>query len=828
MRRVILLLLTATASTPAIAAEPELAELGLPPGFRAELVYQVPRQEQGSWVCLASAGGGDLIASDQHGKLYRVTPSPLGGTPDATRVRSLPLDLGMAQGLAVHQGSLYVVVNHAGPVPASGLYRARDADGDGLWDQSELLRELQGQGEHGPHAVLPSADGKWLWVCCGNMTLPTEFADTRPARVWQEDSVLPLLADPMNFEPAWKPPGGWIAKCDLEGKTWTLHAIGFRNQYDIALDRHGELYTFDSDMEFDVATPWYRPTRICHVVSGADFGWRSSSDKWRPWYPDSYPAAIDIGPGSPTGLLFGYETNFPEPYRSALFAADWSHGRIFAVIPSPKRGPERGCFERFESFASAAPLPTTDLAANGVDGALYFTTGGRGVQSGLWRIVYEGPPAGSGERLAEAIPAERTRDPIRQRLESLHTDSLQANPEAMELVWEHLDSGDTLLRHAARVALEHQPIEGWAPRGFAEQPAKRIAACLAAARVGDPSEDEKLWRSLAEIEWNSLDLLGKQGLVRTYSVLLARHREPSAELALASVKQLADSAPTGDPALDGALVAVLVRVQPEAAVPLGVTALEEATLEAEKIDFAHALATTGRGWNVDLRRRYFQQLGALSVWAQGRANQGYVDQITASAEQNLEPQARESVADLIAERRQRLEAGKQLATRKVVTHWDLESALKALEVSGGSANLERGKALFAAARCAECHKHGEFGGPVGPDLTMVGKRFALRDMLEAMLTPDAIVSDQYQQTAFEIDGRVVVGRIVDLGAGWVKIATDYSDPKQNTQYPLEEIESQRPSKTSPMPTGLLDVLDAQELRDLVAYLRAPAEAEVGP
>ncbi len=41
-----------------------------------------------------------------------------------------------------------------------------------------------------------------------------------------------------------------------------------------------ELFTYDSDMEFDIGVPWYRPTRINHVTSGAEFGWRSGSGVW--------------------------------------------------------------------------------------------------------------------------------------------------------------------------------------------------------------------------------------------------------------------------------------------------------------------------------------------------------------------------------------------------------------------------------------------------------------------------------------------------------------------------------------------------------------------
>ena len=45
---------------------------------------------------------------------------------------------------------------------------------------------------------------------------------------------------------------------------------GLRNHFDIAFNALGDLFTYDSDMEWDVGTPWYRPTRIYHLVSGGE------------------------------------------------------------------------------------------------------------------------------------------------------------------------------------------------------------------------------------------------------------------------------------------------------------------------------------------------------------------------------------------------------------------------------------------------------------------------------------------------------------------------------------------------------------------------------
>jgi len=90
-----------------------------------------------------------------------------------------------------------------------------------------------------------------------------------------------------------------------------MFCYGFRNSYDIAFNTEGELFTFDSDMEWDMGAPWYRPTRIVHCVSGGDYGWRSGSGVWPAYYPDSLPPMNDIGPGSPTGVVLPRPSTAP-------------------------------------------------------------------------------------------------------------------------------------------------------------------------------------------------------------------------------------------------------------------------------------------------------------------------------------------------------------------------------------------------------------------------------------------------------------------------------------------------------------------------------------
>src|SRR5205085_586064 len=138
-------------------------------------------------------------------------------------------------------------------------------------------------------------------------------------------------------------------------------------------NEEGELFTYDSDMEWDVALPWYRPTRILHVVPGAEFGFREGDSKWPSWRADSLPSVVDIGLGSPTGVKFGSKSNFPEKYRKAFFVMDWTYGRILAVHMKPKGNAYEAAAQTpmpldapamspdVEEFVKAKGLPVTDL-----------------------------------------------------------------------------------------------------------------------------------------------------------------------------------------------------------------------------------------------------------------------------------------------------------------------------------------------------------------------------------------------------------------------------------------------------------------------------------
>jgi putative membrane-bound dehydrogenase-like protein len=334
----------------------------------------------------------------------------------------------------------------------TGLYRVRDTDGDDKTDKAELLFKYQGgMGEHGPHAVLQGPDG-WLYLVIGNHAhaQPEKLADNSPLTRWPkgsmgpdqgkpdttEDVLLPRLNDARGHAANILAPGGTIWRVDTDGKNASLVAAGFRNHFDAAFNPDGELFTYDSDMEWDENLPWYRAVRVCHCTPGADFVWRTGAANTPNYYIDSLPPTYETGRGSPVGLEFYDHDAFPQKYRGAFFMADWSVGIIYAVLLEKDGATYKPTVEK---FCVGTPMNVTDLAV-GPDGALYFVLGGRGSQGGVYRIVADEAVSPKRERGALKPWEEAVTQPQplsawgRAHLEELHK-ALKPN-ELQGLAWQ--------------------------------------------------------------------------------------------------------------------------------------------------------------------------------------------------------------------------------------------------------------------------------------------------------------------------------------------------------------------------------------------------------
>lgn len=806
--------------------------------YKVELLYSVPREQHGSWVNLCTDPHGRIITSDQYGPLYRITPPALGAPTKDTKVERLELPLGGAHGLLWAFDSLYVMVNEnvkvGGVTPKRGLHRVRSKDGGNTFETPEFLHSVEGVGEHGAHAILLSPDRQSLHIVCGNSTkMVSPLSHSRVPKLWGEDHLLPRLPDGNGFMKNVLGPGGCIYKVDPDGKNWELVSTGFRNEFDAAFNRDGDLFTYDADMEWDMNTPWYRPTRVNLATSGAEFGWRNGAGKWPAYYPDSLPEVVNIGPGSPTGVCFGYGAKFPAKYQDAFYICDWSYGKLYAVHLTPDGSAYKG---ELEEFVTGLPLPLTDVVVNPKDGALYFAIGGRRTQSGLYRVTYTGK-----ESLEPGKADTRGADQraLRRKLEALHK---KADATAVETAWPHLNHEDRYIRFAARVVLEHQEPKLWQQRALDEkQPQAALTALLGLVRAtstdpfhrkdDSPKADAELTRSilaaLERLKWEALNDQQRLELLRIYHIFFNRTGRPSEETRRQTIARFDTVFPTKSRPQNVELCNLLVYLEAPSVAAKTLKLMATALTQEEQLDFARALRALKTGWTQAQREEYFSWFEKAQGFRGGSSFKNFLRLILDDALAPLADAEKDAVRQRVAASAAKAVTPATGKMRPFVRTWKLDEAVTALEKGlSRKRDFERGRQLFGEANCFACHRFANDGGALGPDLTGVSGRFSQRDLLESMIDPNKVISDQYAAVTIVTDaGKTVTGRIVNLSNDDIHIMPNMLEPNAQVKVNRKNVESLETSKISQMPTGLLDTLKEDELADLVAYLLSGGNRE---
>jgi putative heme-binding domain-containing protein len=809
--------------------------------FKVELLYSVPGDTQGSWINLCADDKGRIYASDQYGGLYRFTPPAPGQPLDPKDVQKVPVDIRAVNGMAFAFGALYVGVNDYDGIIPCGLYRITSSKGDGELDKVELLRAMDAKGDHGVHAVVPTPDGKALYLICGNGTKRTDTMPTSqvPA-VWGEDHLLPRMPDGRGFMRDVMGPGGIVYRVSPDGKQFEIFATGFRNIFDAALNREGELFTYDADMEYDFNTSWYRPTRICHVVSGAEYGWRNGAGKRPEFYPDNLPPVLNIGPGSPTGTVFGYGAKFPAKYQNALFALDWSWGKLYAIHLEPKGASYKATKEE---FLSGSPLPLTDAIIRKEDGAMYFTIGGRRVQSGLYRVTYVGKESTVNLEMtsqAEILPKESPLSTAyelekkRHELEAFHG---KQDPQAVAKAWPHLGDSDRFIRWAARSAIEHQPFASWAEKALGESdPAKQGEALMALARCAgvcpqhrtadtkpaDTAMRGKILAALLKLDIAALPHEQQLTAVRTIEIVLNRFDGCDDAMRQQLIAKLDPLFPAKTFDANWLLCETLAYLQSPTLAAKGIALIAEAPTQEEQIEYARSLRVLKAGWTKELRTAYLSWFLRAANFRGGASFDKFIEFIRTDALATFTDEEKTQLAELIAKTPERKSAIENLGAMfagRTPTNWTLEELSEAAKTGLTNRSFDNGRKMFGAAACFTCHRYGNEGGMTGPDLSGAGGRYSAADLLDNIINPSKVINEQFVPSVLtKENGEQIIGTVVNLKGDDVMINTDPASPNQQVAVDRKQVKSIEPSKVSPMPPMLLNMLTKEEILDLVAYV----------
>lgn len=795
----------------------------VPEGYAIELLHSATKEE-GSLISLAFDDRGRLYVGRETKGILRLTlpemsEGKLVGEAAAKQIKIETIDdtLLEPRGLLFVEKDLFVNANNT-----KALFRLRDADGDDKFEEVKLLRTSPGDVGHGRNDLTQGPDGK-LYLIHGNDTrLPDDFEQGVSAyRNYHTDRLLPCDWNKNLFNYGVKPPAGYLIRTDREGKQWEMIAGGFRNPFGIAFNRHGEPFTYDADMEWDAGAPWYRPTRINHIVSGGDYGWRQGVDKWRAWYPDSLPSTLDLGLGSPTAVKCVPDRFHPPTYAEdagAILACDWAYGRIH-WIDLEANGASYAAKSR--PFISGRPLNVCDVEF-GPDNALYFVNGGRRTQSGIYRVVKlpakAAPAEISAEALAKGVSAKEARA-TRHRLEQFHGRVVDG---AVDAAWPYLANSDPWLRHPARVALEAQPVATWKSRALSEkEPVVALHALLALVRVGTAEDAQPILDRLHTMDWKSLSKEDRILLLRIYQLSLIRYGRPQTIETAKLRERLEGWYPAEAVETNDLLCELLVSLESTVVVARTLPLLDAAPTPEEKLHYLMSLRLVKGLWKMEERKAYFTWLQRAEKFPGAHYMPRFLEYIRQDAVATLNEEERKELGELLLPAPKEDKYG-DLPPRVFVKDWKLEDFT--VEVANPAAEETKpdagvGKQMFIAAQCARCHRFQGEGSLVGPELSSVGKRFGLRDLLLHTIEPSKVIDDKFKQvTVFTTQGLVLVGQQVAADAESLSIITDPTQPTKVTRVLRSDIEELRPSLLSPMPAGLLNTLEKEEVLSLVWYL----------
>jgi putative heme-binding domain-containing protein len=440
---------------------------------------------------------------------------------------------------------------------------------------------------------------------------------------------------------------------------------------------------------------------------------------------------------------------------------------------------------------------------------------------------------------------------LRQKLEAFHG---REDAQALNAAWPHLNSEDRFIRYAARIAVESQPITQWQQRALAV-PGK--TELLALARNGDSEVKTKL------IEMLPANPLGVGSGIRQFSpaelrilqVCFARMGRPDADTAAELVRHLNSGYPADNWPRNRELSQLLIYLDAPGVVKKTLDLRDAAGTQEEQIHYMAALRNVKSEWTLDERRRYlawFQNRpktedggptypgGAsyfisrntkhpaeLVQWfkdvgreyGDGASLNNFIKKLRAGVVESLNDDEKNLLAGFISDARATA-AAKPKKEYKFVREWKMSDFAADLERAGKGRNFESGRDAYAATQCLQCHRLGNEGGAIGPDITAVASRFTRADLLSSLIEPSKVLSEQYQNlTVVKKDGDDVTGRLVEETDTKLVLV-----PNQLTGEKVEvmksDVQSRMPSKLSPMPEGLVNILSKEEMLDLLAYIES--------
>ena len=431
---------------------------------------------------------------------------------------------------------------------------------------------------------------------------------------------------------------------------------------------------------------------------------------------------------------------------------------------------------------------------------------------------------------------------MRHKLEAFHG---KLDPAAIDFAWPYLDSPDRYLRFAARIALEWQPMESWKDQVLAEKrPTALINGLVGLIRTNgkvvktaptttepsgyeilDPTLQPKILEALGRLNLKSLSEEQFLEAVRAYDLAFIRLGKPDAQTAKALATKFDPFFPSASGAVNREVSKLLVYLHSPGIIDKAMSQLAKSTTQEDQLYYCLILRNLpdSAGWTMDQRKAYFSFINhALANYKGGASFKKFLIRIREDAEKTLTADEAKQLEQVIKGDTS-VALVKQTKPRQFVRNWQMSDLVGEVEQATHGRSFENGRAIFEQAQCVACHRFKDDGGATGPDLTGSGNRFSPADVLEAILLPSKVISDQYQTTIIETkDGDSNVGRIAQETEDKVLLQTNPLST-DTIEIPKKEIKLRGLSKVSMMPQGLVDNFNKEEILDLIAYLRSAGD-----
>ncbi|HCN82696.1 MAG TPA: heme-binding protein, partial [Sphingobacteriaceae bacterium] len=399
-------------------------------------------------------------------------------------------------------------------------------------------------------------------------------------------------------------------------------------------------------------------------------------------------------------------------------------------------------------------------------------------------------------------------------------------------------------------------------RALAEKdPTALTQAIIALARNADSKLKPRMLNSLLAVNYKLLSESQQIDLLRAFELTIARMGQPDAAQRTKMIAYLNPNYPAATNDLNRSLGKLLVSIQAPQVVPktmamistakdnagqktfsnssdlilrnpqygLDIAGMLAKTPPAQQIYYATILSEAKNGWTPELRDKYFKWYYKAFSYKAGNSYIGFISRARKTALTNvpaaqMEHYNKMSGNELISANGNTL-AG-VISPKGPDKTWKIDEALTLLQKDSTTRSFEQGKNMFSAVQCKNCHTMRGEGGSIGPDLTQLGTRFSQRDILESIIDPSKVISDQYASTVFTLkDGSSVIGRLKNEDKDKYYISQNPFAPQTLRTLLKKDVTKTKISEISIMYPQMINRLGKEELKDLMAYLTSGANKD---